>query len=197
LKKPNFWFLLEAPSKEEPEDIEYVETDEEKKEEKDSEEGVEKKKVDNKKEGEEDEEETEEDEEDDGFDMEDEEETDNELVDNEPGDDEDSLADNPSDKPELEEVKKLRLLKNYDQLIDISYNLKNTMAYIDNSGLTPKERDIFNALCDNLTDATGKLHFTIRNCFQGMSYANLLSIYLYSKITIQQVAKFVDLLIQK
>lgn len=100
------------------------------------------------------------------------------------------------EKNEDENLKLARLLRQYEQLYDLSLELSKTFSHVDISNFSDKEKAIFEEFQQELSGHIERIRHVIRKGFDTFGYKKLLTVYLYLKVGITTTAKTLDLLIE-
>jgi hypothetical protein len=89
-------------------------------------------------------------------------------------------------------MRKRRLFTDYKELLDLTNELINTLSYINTSNFTESEERIIAFLESKLKDNKEKLRIILIEQFPTMEYKQLLTLYIYFKMTVKD---FSDLIV--
>lgn len=102
--------------------------------------------------------------------------------------------------PEIEKVqlaKKIKLLKDYEDLIEVNENLIKSCSLISTNLMTDKEKNLYAFCCRKIKENYDKLIMIVNDKFEEMSYENLLTLFFYCKIVCLNFTEMMDKILNR
>lgn len=111
------------------------------------------------------------------------------------GDEDDEGGFGGEEEPQMspeESLRKYNLLHDYETLLRVTEDLRDSIKRIDTSDFTEKENQIFSQLDKMLAENINKLEFVILKVFKTFEYERLLTIYIYLKSSLNIISEIVE-----
>jgi hypothetical protein len=97
-----------------------------------------------------------------------------------------------SDVDKAEINRKIKLLDDYKELIDVNSNLIKVSALINTNIMTDKEKKLYNYCCAKLQENYDKLIIILNREYENMSYEKLLTLFYYCKIVCMNFSEMIN-----
>jgi hypothetical protein len=91
-----------------------------------------------------------------------------------------------------EAPKKKVLFNNFKKILSISDDIINSISYINSNEMSPDTKKIFNYMEKKITENHKKIVSIMTSQFTVMSYRQLMTLYLYCKMTVQSYVEIVN-----